>query len=138
MRNYRLRERREKLGVSQEIIGHLASFPARNAQSYVSVVERGLCKNPKRYDAVRRALVWLESEGRRVREWKRLDDVEARAALVAAFNTHYAVVVDRLVDLLLEGRGEEFDDLAKIVPEAIAMHAGDLYLDACHPLLPAD
>jgi transcriptional regulator with XRE-family HTH domain len=133
MRNLRLRERRLKLGVSQELIGCLAGWSPRGAQGTISAAERGVTKNPAVIRKVREAIIYLELEPRRRR---REDQIEARAAdaIEAAILLHRAdAIVDRLVDLLFDGRTEDFDALADRVDQSIVDRAGELYLEGITP-----
>jgi transcriptional regulator with XRE-family HTH domain len=135
MRNHRLRERRIKLGVSQDLVGQLAGFPAYSAQGMVSFIERAARPSPGRVQQIRAALVYLEAEPRRQRAWER----EERRAVIA---TEAAIVagdrdalVDRLVDLLCEGRGDDFDALGARLDSDIVEDAGEKYLTLSKPCI---
>jgi hypothetical protein len=140
MRDHRLRTRRLKLGVSQFHLGCVAGFTPRSAQSMVSHVERSSASSsPAAVQKVRSALVWLETQQRREREWARAD--AAAGALVAravaegpGAEGYETLVVERLVSLLCDNRGDEFDVLAARVPAPLCERAGNLYLDLCTPV----
>lgn len=139
MRDHHLRERRLKLGLSQYDVGCVAGFIPRSAQSAVSAVERthGNVRwaGPVAIRKVRSALIWLECRPRREREEARQEvaDVAATEAAIAATPMDEARLFERLLDLLCNGRGDDFDALAARIPDAIAERAGNEYLDLCQP-----
>lgn len=133
MRDHRLRERRLKLGVGQYLVGCLAGFTPRGAQGAVSQIERGKWTTPAAIRRVRAALIYLESEPRRQREWKRQDEAEARRAEEGLLSGDMRPVVARLVELLHEGRPEEYDALAARTPAAAVEEAGNRYLEESTP-----
>lgn len=132
MRNHRLRERRLRLGASQYLVGCLAGFVPHNAQAATSAAERtdagpNRWCGAERIRAVRAALVYLELQPRRLRAEARQEalDVAQTEAAIAATPMDEARIVTRLVDLLFDGRGEDFDALAARVPEQLAELAGE-------------
>lgn len=141
IRNHHLRERRLKLGASQFLIGCLAGWPPYSAQSMVSHVERGSASaSAPSVRKVRSALVWLEAQPRRKREWARQDAITAAhvdAVLFDQTNEWNAILItERLTDLLLEGRTDEYDTLAeRVLPELVDV-AADQYLELNNPNLP--
>lgn len=141
MRNHRLRERRLQLGVSQYELGCLAGFPPASAQRRVSSIERNdrTGHGPASVRAVRSALVYLETEPRRRRAEARQEqaDVEETERAIVAQPMDEARIVTRMVDLLFNGRGEDFDALAARVSEQFSEQAGNDYLDASTPSFPA-
>lgn len=128
-----------KLGASQFLIGCLAGWKTCSAQSMVSHAESGQASGAIVRRA-RAALVWLEAQPRREREAKRQDERQAaltEAALAdVADPTNAAIVAARLVDLLLEGRSDDFDVLAARCPGELVDEAGEAYLDQCKPRIP--
>lgn len=132
-RDHHLRARRLKLGASQELIGCLADWPVCSAQSMVSNVERGRCKSHRDIHRVRSAIVYLESQPRRQRAWERQDALAADIVETAILLNRSEVIVERMIDLLTEWRGEEFDELSERVPLELAVKAGSVYLDGIHP-----
>lgn len=138
-RNHRLRERRLKLGVSQELVGCVAGFPVCSAQSIVSAVERGN-PYPSRARAVRDAIVYLEAKPRREREYERrwaawAEEIE-QLILQPPSIVRAGMIVDYMVDLLFADRTAEYDSLGAILPRAYLDVAGDAYLDQCFPVIP--
>lgn len=132
-RDHHLRQRRLNLGASQELIGCLAGWCPSGAQASVSAVERGVTKTPATIRRVREAILWLELEPRRRRAWERQDAADAAATEAAILLNREHVILNRLVDLLMEGRGDEFDTIAARVAPELAAKAGDIYLDGIHP-----
>lgn len=133
MRNHRLRERRLNLGATQELIGCLAGWPPPGAQSTVSAVERGLTKSPETIRRVRDAIVYLELGPRRDRQQARAEAKAADIVEAAVLLNRTRVIVDRLVDLLIDGRGDDFDTLALRCDPDVVELAGELYLDGIQP-----
>ncbi len=129
MRDHRLRERRLKLGASQFLIGCLAGWAPSGAQPSVSAVERGVTKSPETIKRVRAAIVYLESEPRRRRAVARAEAEQAAILETAILLNRESVIVDGLVDLLLDGRSEEYDAVAARVDERLVARAADAYLD---------
>lgn len=121
----------------------MAGFLPRSAQTYVSAAER-MALGQGRKDAwqeIRKALIYLESAKRREREWKRKDDAVADKIdwIIECGPEHPGyerLIIDRLVDLLWDGRGEEFDALAAKVAPEIGQTAGEIYLDQSKPQFP--
>jgi transcriptional regulator with XRE-family HTH domain len=134
-RNHHLRERRLKLGATQELIGCLAGWSPRRAQSYVSAIENGRTTARDKIRRVRSAIVYLELEPRRRREWERREATEAEVVEAAVLLNREEVITERLVDLLYDGRSEDFDRLAERVSPEIVERAGDLYIDGITPCL---
>jgi hypothetical protein len=115
------------------LIGCLAGWCPNGAQSSVSAAERGITKTPSVIRRVRAAIVYLETEPRRRREWERREAAEADAVEAAVLLNREDVITDRLVNLLYEGRAEDFDALAERVSGAVVVRAGELYLDGITP-----
>lgn len=136
VRNHRLRERRLRLGKSQREIGELAGF-TRNPGNRASLAERGETKRAGDVRKVREALVYLEMKPCQEREWARQEAAAVTRTAVAIANigepANEDIVIDRLVDLLWQGRGDEFDTLCGLLPDHIGQAAGDRYLDECMP-----
>ncbi len=133
MRNHRLRERRLKLGATQFLIGCLAGWPPRSAQTTVSAVERGIAKSADSIRRVRAALLYLETEPRRRRALAREEAEHAAILDTAILLNREPVIVDSLVDLLWDGRTDEFDAAAARVDARLVDRAVDEYLDSCKP-----
>jgi predicted transcriptional regulator len=137
MRDHHLRARRLKLGVTQLELGLLCYWPPGSAQAMISHAERqvpGDC-GPARVRRIREALIYLESAKRRAREWQRHDDVVVRRTEEAICLGLRRPVVDRMVDLLWDNRGEEFDTLATLVPADWSTQAGNEYQDMSTPMV---
>lgn len=133
MRDHRLRARRLKLGVPQFLVGCLAGFRPSVAQTTVSAVERGVTKSPDLVHRVRSAIVYLEAEPRRRRAQERAEAEQAAILETAILLNRESVIVDGLVDLLLDGRCEEFDAVATRVDAGFVDRAFDEYSDLCKP-----
>jgi hypothetical protein len=130
MRNFRLRERRKALGLTQMQLAALR-FPWRIHQAAVSRAEAHPAENPGDVANLRRAIVlleldrraerlnaarrWLDDERARVARqealWAALPDSPAKAALQEA-------MLERCLDLMHVGRGEECDAIAEWLPPA--------------------
>lgn len=132
-RNYHLRERRLKLGASQELVGCVAGWTPSGAQPTVSAVERGITTNPATIRKIREAIVYLELEPRRRREWEREEAKQAEIIEAAIMLQRRDVLFNRLVDLLFDGRGEDFDALGERLDLKLVEEARDAYLDECFP-----
>ncbi len=134
--NHRLRERRLKLGATQYLVGLLADYPTGVAQHNVSAVERGVAP-AKHVERVRRAIIWLETEARRKREADRADAAAVTQVESAmqdlSLHANENIVLERLVDLLWDGRTEDFDALAARLPKDLVERAVNMYLDGIKP-----
>lgn len=129
MRDHRLRARRLKLGVTQYLVGCLAGCSA----SHVSCMERGFRVPPESIQRVRSALVYLEAEPRRRRAVARAEAEQAAILDAAILLNRESAIVDSLVDLLWDGRTDEFDAAAARVDARLVDRAADEYLDSCNP-----
>lgn len=132
-RDHHLRERRLKLGATQELIGCLAGWCPTGAQSSVSAIEHGKTTALDKIRRVRAAIVYLELEPRRLREWKRREAAKADAVEAAVLLNREAVIMERLVNLLYDGRSDDFDSLAARVDQSVVDRAGELYLEGITP-----
>jgi hypothetical protein len=120
--------------MTQRDLGYLAGF-GTSAATNVCSAETG--RSMRHIDAIRRALIWAEAEPRRLRAAERADAVKADAVETALLGPGGPeadeIIVARMVDLLLEGRDVEFDNLSACVDSALSDRAGDVYLDSCTP-----
>jgi len=87
---------------------------------------------------VRKALIYMESEQRRRRQWERedkvaADEVEAVIAMGPSHPDYNRIITERLVDLLWDGRCEDFDKLAAMCPDDIVRRAGDCFTEQSTP-----
>lgn len=143
-RNLRLRERRQRLGKTQREIANLAGL--RYAE-YVSNAEYGIGP-AENIEAIRRAIVNLESAPRYIRESRRRQKqaVAAMEARIAAQRALWAAVpaspekaalqaamLARITDLMDQGEGEAADAIAEFLPADEATAVLDAWLDASMP-----
>lgn len=121
-RNHHLAERRKKLGLTQHQLAELAGFPVGDHGAYfIGRAENG---DETQVHAIRRTLVWLESAKRRAREERRCEErrIEFQRSLWAELPDHPAIralktaMLDRCLDLMHQGRGEETDAIAEFLP----------------------
>jgi transcriptional regulator with XRE-family HTH domain len=138
MRCHRIRQRRERLGLSQ---GAMADAAGLKHQTYVGLAERWDAGQPaaihpetaaNHVKRIRRALVERESASRREREHARRAAAYARAEIARIEHQRalWAAVpespekaaleramIERAVDLMHENSGEEADALFEFLPE---------------------
>lgn len=144
MRNHRLRERRERLGLSQAEIARRSGI-AGFFQASVSAAEIAPASHPTHVHRYRITLVkiWREARDAKRMEaieadldraeaerlakqrsiWDALPDCPEKAALQAA-------MIERAIDMLDSGCGEGFDALVEFLPDQPVIEAADAWLDS--------
>lgn len=151
LRDYRIRERRERLGLALSDMAERAFFHPGQEHRLVRV-ERGEGAADD-LATVRRALIWEESAPRRKREEARKD-----AARIARQETLFAgalrpsdanaqalmaAMLERCLVLMHEGRGEECDAIAEWLPrdrveqmfaQWSVESSADFKCDQCRPI----
>lgn len=125
-RDHRLFERRKRLGLNRAQLGELflPVVSAAALECTVEMIESGQGSADK-VQAMRRAIVWQETAPRRVREERRREAgrIAFQRSLWAALPDHPAVralkaaMLDRCLDLMHIGSGEECDAIAEFLPE---------------------
>ncbi|MBS0369053.1 MAG: helix-turn-helix transcriptional regulator [Proteobacteria bacterium] len=122
-RDFRLRERRRALRLSDDEMGELAFFrPGFGA--LVRRAEIGLGR-PEEVRAIRRALIWEESAPRRAREELRRQNerIALQRAIFSELRDHpkfqdvVDVMLSRCLELMHDGDGSECDAIAEWLPE---------------------
>lgn len=124
-RRYRLRERREKLGMTQTAVAKAADIPS----SYVSNAELGKAGD-RIVQRIRNVLATKEWQ----RRWHRRDDarIAQNRAIISTIpesDILKQALLDRARQLLDAGNSEACDALLEFVPEDDAMKLLDEYLD---------
>lgn len=132
-RCYRLRQRRERQGMTQLELGQLVDSRLRWPAQWLGMLERvdageavPHSYSADRIQAVRRTLLDLETSKRHRREELRREGerVAFQRSLWAALPDHPAIralkaaMLDRCLDLMHEGSGEECDAIAEFLPDA--------------------
>jgi transcriptional regulator with XRE-family HTH domain len=123
-RDHHLSERRKALGLTVSDVAERAFYRV-GCEHLVRMVENGV-GSADEIRAVRRAIVFEEAAPRRRREERRQEDarIARQRALWAALPASpekaalEAAMLDRCLDLMHWGNGEETDALAEWLPEA--------------------